>query len=81
MATSEHLPIIRIEFRPYAHEYGGGEILLSLPARSEGSDSESESSSVLVLRGGEPRILAPAASDPIPEITETEPTTHVAATD
>jgi len=71
------------EFRPCVHEYGGGEILLLPSARSDSSesDSESESSLVLFLREDEPRILAPAASDPIPEIIEPDPTTHVAPMD
>jgi len=71
------------EFRLCAHECGGGEILLLPPARSEASDLEPESSPVLVLREDEPRILAPAASDPIPEIVASgpDPTTPVAPMD
>jgi len=70
------------KFVPCVHEYGGGEVLLLLPPASDVSDSEFELS-VLVLREGEPRILvvAPAASDPIPDITEPDPTTHVAPMD
>lgn len=67
---------------PRVHEYGGGEVRLLLSARSGASDSESESLvSVSVLLEAEPRIVAPAASDPIPEITEPDPTTHVAPMD
>ena len=74
---TEHLPTYSS-----IHEYGGGEVLLS-SARSEDSvsESDSESSPVSVSREVEPRRVAPAASDPIPEITEPDPITHVAPTD
>jgi hypothetical protein len=72
-------PSYKLNFVSCVHEYGGGEVLLLRPA-SDSSDSESESS-VLALREDEPRIVAPAASDPIPEIMEPDPTTHVAPID
>jgi hypothetical protein len=77
MVLNEHLPMfVYSKFVPCVHEYGGGEVLLLLPPASDASDSELELS---VLR--EPRIVAPAASDPIPDIIEPDPTTHVAPMD
>ena len=80
MTLTEHLPTYSFSDLNFVHEYGGGEVL-SPPARSEASDSESESSPLWILREDEPRMVAPAASDPIPETTDPNPITDVAAMD
>lgn len=68
MVINEHLPVSKWISFP------------ALESRSESSHSELESSSVLDLRE-EPRIEAPATSDPIPDATEPIPITDVAAMD